>query len=274
MIELGKKESSKGKGKPNARAKVLHKGKRRGKAKVPEVKHSRARLKACDPFSGRQYKQENEDEINLEPDESEMEDYVDTMTDDTTKYASYREKPKYRRDSRFGVFCSLLVVLADELSDMKGHKKEKPTKPDLVCVLSALGYTQDLDQRQEGESVRDFYKRMRKEKHQIRVEEIRRAKKTSDKKKRYVEKKKLLKQQKVEADRAEREEHDEEIRRHTTKGLAEQAERPPQLSSIIEKMIKNNKAFEREKSRLKVEKPTLDRKTALSLCRRNMDRFD
>ena len=106
------------------------------------------------------------------------------------------------------------------------------------------------------------------------MEEIRRAKKTSDKKKRYVEKKKLLKQQKVEAEKAEREEHDEEIRRHTTKGLVEQAERPPQLNSIIEKMIKNNKAFEREKSRLKVEKPKLDRKTALSLCRRNMDRFD
>ena len=122
--------------------------------------------------------------------------------------------------------------------------------------------------------MRDFYRRMRKEKHQIRVEEIRRAKKTSDKKKRYVEKKKLVKQQRAEAERAEREEHEEEIRRHTTKGLAEQAERPPQLNSIIEKMIRNNKSFEREKQRLKEEKPKLDRKTALGLCRRNMERFD
>ena len=135
MIELGKKESSKGKGKTKARSKTPHNGRRRGKAKTPEVKHSRTRFKACDPFSGRQYKKENEDEVNLEPDESEMEDYVDTTKDDTTKYASYREKPKYRRDSRFGVRCSRLVVFADELSDMKGHKKEKPAKPDLVCVL-------------------------------------------------------------------------------------------------------------------------------------------
>ena len=137
MIELGKKESSKGKGniKSKSKSKVLHKGRRKGKAKAPEVKHSRARLKACDPFSGRQYKQENEDEINLEPDESEMEDFVDTTKDDTTKYASYREKPKYRRDSKFDIFCSFLVVFAEELSDMKGHKKEKPVKTDLVCVV-------------------------------------------------------------------------------------------------------------------------------------------
>ena len=103
MVELGKAESSKQKAKGTGKVLRNGKGKGKRKGKTPEVKHSRARLKACDPFSGRQYQQENEDDINLEPDESEMEDFVDTLKDDTSKYASYREKPKYRRDSRFGL---------------------------------------------------------------------------------------------------------------------------------------------------------------------------
>ena len=115
---------------------------------------------------------------------------------------------------------------------------------------------------------------MRKEKHQIQVEEIRKARKTSDKKKRYLEKKKLLKQQKMEAERTEREEREEDIRQHTVKGYAEQAERPPQLNEIIDKMIKSNKSFEREQQRLRKEKPKIDRKKALGLCRQNMTRFD
>lgn len=115
---------------------------------------------------------------------------------------------------------------------------------------------------------------MRKEKHQIQVEEVRKARKTSDKKKRYLEKKKLLKQQKLEAERTEKEEREEEIRQHTVKGYPEQAERPPQLNEIIDKMIKSNKSFEREQQRIRTEKPKIDRKKALSICRQNMSRFD
>ena len=132
MVELGKAESSKQKAKGTGKVLRNGKGKGKRKGKTPEVKHSRARLKACDPFSGRQYQQENEDDINLEPDESEMEDFVDTLKDDTSKYASYREKPKYRRDSRFGLKSWRLVVFAEELSDMKEYKKEKPVKEDFV----------------------------------------------------------------------------------------------------------------------------------------------
>ena len=115
---------------------------------------------------------------------------------------------------------------------------------------------------------------MRREKHHIKVEEMRKAMKTSDKKKRYAEKKKLVKQQRAEAEREEKEEKEEMIRTHTNKGYVEQAERPPQLNVIIDKMLQNNKSFQREEQRLHAAKPKMDRKKALSLCRQNMNRFD
>lgn len=101
----------------------IQRGKSKGKSQ--EVRRSRARLKACDPFSGRHYKTVDADEVNLEPDNSEMEDFVDTEKDDTTKYTSYKQKPKYRRDSRIGSLFPWVVVFAEELEDMKQHKKEK-----------------------------------------------------------------------------------------------------------------------------------------------------
>ena len=95
MVEKKKKSGSPTPSKEKVRMK---RGKSKGKTQ--EVRHSRARLKACDPFSGRQYKTVDADDVNLEPDNSEMEDFVDTAKDDTSKYASYKQKPKYRRDSR------------------------------------------------------------------------------------------------------------------------------------------------------------------------------
>ncbi|KAK8791470.1 hypothetical protein WA588_001475 [Blastocystis sp. NMH] len=110
MVEKKNKSASPTHSKEKVR---IQRGKSKGKTQ--EVKRSRARLKACDPFSGRHYKTVDADDVNLEPDNSEMEDYVDTEKDDTTKYTSYKQKPKYRRN----------IVFAEELEDMKQHKKEK-----------------------------------------------------------------------------------------------------------------------------------------------------
>lgn len=120
MVEKKKQSASPTHSKEKMRSK---RGKAKGKTQ--EVRRSRARLKACDPFSGRQYKSVDADEVNLEPDNSEMEDFVDTAEDDTTKYTSYKQKPKYRRDSRVGSWFEWSVVFAEELEDMKQHKKEK-----------------------------------------------------------------------------------------------------------------------------------------------------
>lgn len=95
MVQLGKKESFK----KHYNGKIHGKGSR-DKRKKPQVKKSRARLKACDPFSGKHYDLETKEEVNLEPDHSEMEDYVDKVNDDINTYTSFKEKPKYRRDSR------------------------------------------------------------------------------------------------------------------------------------------------------------------------------
>ena len=60
---------------------------------------SRPALKACDPFSGRSYKEKDESEFNLDPDKEELEDYVDNEEDNTTTYSSFKDKPNYRRGS-------------------------------------------------------------------------------------------------------------------------------------------------------------------------------
>ena len=120
MVEKKNKSASPTHSKEKVR---IQRGKSKGKTQ--EVKRSRARLKACDPFSGRHYKTVDADDVNLEPDNSEMEDYVDTEKDDTTKYTSYKQKPKYRRNSWIESWLEWLVVFAEELEDMKQHKKEK-----------------------------------------------------------------------------------------------------------------------------------------------------
>ena len=73
-----------------------------GKGKGRKTKQHKARpaLKACDPFSGRSYKQKDESEFNLDPDKEELEGYVDKEEDNVNTYSSFKEKPKYRRGSK------------------------------------------------------------------------------------------------------------------------------------------------------------------------------
>lgn len=72
-----------------------------GKTKGRKTKQHKARpsLKACDPFSGRSYKEKDESEFNLDPDKEELEDYVDKEEDTVKSYDSYKDKPNYRRGS-------------------------------------------------------------------------------------------------------------------------------------------------------------------------------
>ena len=95
-----------------------------------------------------------------------------------------------------------------------------------------------------------FHRRMNKEVRLAILEEGKKNMKKSDKKKRYREKSEIIKN-------------------HTVSGVAPQAERPPQLNQIIDKMMKNNALFEKEKVQ-----PKMDHKKAMAICRRNMSRFD
>lgn len=72
---------------------------KRRKQQRKEKHRGRPRYKACDPFSGRSYKEEDPDTVNLEPDASELEFDSDKVNDEINTYKSYKEKPKYRRDS-------------------------------------------------------------------------------------------------------------------------------------------------------------------------------
>lgn len=73
-----------------------------GKAKGGKAKQHKSRpaLKACDPFSGRSYREKDESEFNLDPEKEELDGYVDNEEEDTTNYSTFKEKPSYRRGSR------------------------------------------------------------------------------------------------------------------------------------------------------------------------------
>ena len=73
-----------------------------GKKKGRATKHkSRPSLKACDPFSGRSYREKDSSEYNLDPEKEELDGYEDNEQDDLKSYSSFREKPNYRRGSKF-----------------------------------------------------------------------------------------------------------------------------------------------------------------------------
>lgn len=87
-------------GKDIRKLSINKKGRTKDKKGRKEKHRGRPRYKACDPFSGRTYKTEDPDTVNLEPNESELDLSSDHLDEETTTYKSYREKPKYRRDSR------------------------------------------------------------------------------------------------------------------------------------------------------------------------------
>lgn len=110
---------------------------------------------------------------------------------------------------------------------------------------------------------------MNKEVRLAILEEGKKNVKKSDKKKRYREKNRLIREEKKQEREAFKKEKSEVIKSHTVSGVAPQAERPPQLNQIIDKMMKNNALFEKEKAQ-----PKVDHKKAMAICRRNMKRFD
>ena len=72
---------------------------RKLKGRKTKQHNTRPSLKACDPFSGRSYKERNESEFNLDPEKEELDDYVDKEEDDIQIYNSFKNKPNYRRGS-------------------------------------------------------------------------------------------------------------------------------------------------------------------------------
>lgn len=114
-----------------------------------------------------------------------------------------------------------------------------------------------------------FHRRMNKEVRLAILEEGKKNMKKSDKKKRYREKNRLIREEKKQEREAFKKEKSEIIKNHTVSGVAPQAERPPQLNQIIDKMMRNNALFEKEKVQ-----PKMDHKKAMAICRRNMSRFD
>lgn len=73
---------------------------KRRKQQRKEKHRGRPRYKACDPFSGRSYQEEDPDTMNLEPDANELDSGSDHVVEEIDTYKTYKEKPKYRRDSR------------------------------------------------------------------------------------------------------------------------------------------------------------------------------
>lgn len=123
--------------------------------------------------------------------------------------------------------------------------------------------------------MKDYNVRMNKEHAQIVTEELRKARKGPDHRQRYFARRKEEREarQKEKKERSSEQEKEAHSTRHTSVGLVEQAERPPQLDQIINKMIANNKTFAREEAKLKL-KPKIDRAAALRQCRQHMERFD
>ena len=95
--------------------------------------------------------------------------------------------------------------------------------------------------------------RMNKEHAQIVTEELRKARKGPDHRQRYFARRKEEREarQKEKKERSSEQEKEAHSTRHTSVGLVEQAERPPQLDQIIN-----------------------DRAAALRQCRQHMERFD
>lgn len=87
-------------GKDIRKLSMLKNASKKRKQARKEKHRGRPRYKACDPFSGRSYQEEDPDTVNLEPDASELDSGSDEVNDEITTYKSYKEKPKYRRDSR------------------------------------------------------------------------------------------------------------------------------------------------------------------------------
>lgn len=98
-----------------------------------------------------------------------------------------------------------------------------------------------------------FHRRMNKEVRLAILEEGKKNMKKSDKKKRYREKNRLIREEKKQEREAFKKEKSEIIKNHTVSGVAPQAERPPQLNQIIDKMMKNNVLFEKEKVQPKMD---------------------
>ena len=117
--------------------------------------------------------------------------------------------------------------------------------------------------------------RMKKERSKIVLEEMRKVQDGPDHRQRYYARRKEQRQERQKEKENAVNEQAKMIQsiRHTSVGLVEQAERPPQLNQIISKMIANNKLFAREEAKLKL-KPKIDREAALRQCRRHMERFD
>lgn len=123
-----------------------------------------------------------------------------------------------------------------------------------------------------GETDSEYHRRLAREKRQIIVDEILRNRKPSERVKRYRERNETKRQERKKMKMEEHDDHHKQIKSTTSVGLKPQVERPPQLKDLITRMEKNNKMFEREEQRIKNKK--IDRKAALKLCMRNMDRFN
>lgn len=115
-----------------------------------------------------------------------------------------------------------------------------------------------------------FRRRMNQETRLAILEDGKKNIKKSDRKKRYREKNRLLREERKQEREEFKKEKSRVIKDHTVSGVAPQAERPPQLNQIIDKMMKNNAMFEKEAK----SKPKIDHKKAMAICRRNMNRFD
>ena len=123
-----------------------------------------------------------------------------------------------------------------------------------------------------GETEGEYHRRLFREKRQIIVDEILRNRKPSERVKRYRERNQTKREESKKRKEEEKKEYHKDIKNTTSVGLKPQVERPPQLKDLISRMEKNNKMFAKEEERVKA--PKIDRKTALAMCRRNMDRFN
>ena len=123
-----------------------------------------------------------------------------------------------------------------------------------------------------GESKREYNRRLAREKRQIIVDEILKNRKPSERVKRYRERNKMKRNERKRQKLEEKEDHKEAIQQTTSTGLKPQVEHPPDLKALVARMEKNNKMFAKEEEKMKNKK--IDRKAALAICKRNMDRFN
>ena len=163
---------------------------------------------------------------------------------------------------------------------MKQKKKEEKKQKRLNAlneeVLHFLQFAYIYFQANAGkridETEGEYRRRLFREKRQIIVDEILRNRKPSERVKRYRERNETKREESKKRKEEEKEEHKAQIKTSVSVGLKPQAERPPQLKDLIARMEKNNKMFQREEEKIKSKK--IDRKAALQICRRNMDRFN